>query len=213
MRCELSEPALIWTGKVMLEGRVAVPHAPVAAAIVAASPGLRNDSRDEHLIAGLCSAGLATVYSPLLEREESRFDELTAQLRHDVDFLATRIADLAHWMGQNRFTSGLPLACIASGAGAAGALIAAAQRPDLITAVVSIDGRTDLAVDALRNVNVPVLLIVNDMPVLRMNREALTRLRVEKRLEIVHGTGADATVAVADKAVHWLTAKAGALVA
>jgi putative phosphoribosyl transferase len=213
MGCDLSEPALIWTGKVMLEGRVAVPHAPVGAVVLAAAPALRNDARDEHIVAALFEVGIATVHAPLLESEESRFDDLTAQLRHDTDFLASRFIDLAQWLGRNRLTSGLPLSFIASGAGAPGALIAAAQRPDLVTAAVSIDGRTDLAVDALRLITCPTLLVVNDLPVLRMNREALTRIKAEKRLEIVHGSGDEAALTVAGKVVHWLTAKSGALVA
>jgi pimeloyl-ACP methyl ester carboxylesterase len=60
-----------------------------------------------------------------------------------------------------------------------------------VGAVVSRGGRPDLAGDALPLVEAPTLLIVggDDKPVIRMNEEALGRLRVEKRLAIVPGAG------------------------
>jgi pimeloyl-ACP methyl ester carboxylesterase len=68
-------------------------------------------------------------------------------------------------------------------------LVAAAERPDEVGAVVSRGGRPDLAGEALGHVRAPTLLIVggNDVPVLGMNREALAQLRVEKWLEVVPG--------------------------
>jgi pimeloyl-ACP methyl ester carboxylesterase len=67
--------------------------------------------------------------------------------------------------------------------------LTAAQRPDLVAAVVSRGGRPDLAGPALPRVQAPTLLIVggNDAPVIRMNEEAFAQLRCEKRLEIVPG--------------------------
>lgn len=73
--------------------------------------------------------------------------------------------------------------------GAAAALVAGAHRPDLVAAIVSRGGRPDLAGDALPRVAAPTLLIVggNDTPVLKLNRLAMERLRVESRLEVVAG--------------------------
>ena len=67
--------------------------------------------------------------------------------------------------------------------------MAAADRPSDVGAVVSRGGRPDLAGAALPRVQAPTLLIVGgrDEPVIGMNREALARLRCEKRLEIVPG--------------------------
>jgi pimeloyl-ACP methyl ester carboxylesterase len=67
--------------------------------------------------------------------------------------------------------------------------VAAADRPAEVGAVVSRGGRPDLAGAALPRVQAPTLLIVGgrDEPVIGMNREALARLRCEKRLEIVPG--------------------------
>ena len=73
--------------------------------------------------------------------------------------------------------------------GAAAALVAAAELPALVAAVVSRGGRPDLAGKALRNVAAPTLLIVGgrDSAVLELNRKAFAELPGEKKLEIVPG--------------------------
>lgn len=203
MRGDLSEPALIWTGKVMLEGRVAMPHHTAAAVVMASAPALADAERDEQIIAALYEEGIATVYAPLLTEDEVQFDARTSHFRHDADFLGQRYVDVVQWLERSRSLTDIPTGIIGTSGAAAGALVAAVQRPDLISAVVSIDGRTDLAIDQLRNLTVPTLLVVRDMPVLRMNREALAKIRAQRRLELVHG-GSDS---VAEKAVHWMVEK------
>jgi pimeloyl-ACP methyl ester carboxylesterase len=67
--------------------------------------------------------------------------------------------------------------------------MAAAERPDLIAAVVSRGGRPDLARPALARVKAPTLLIVGgyDAPVIEMNRDAMRQMTAHVELEIVHG--------------------------
>jgi putative phosphoribosyl transferase len=204
MMRDLSEPALVWIGKVMLDARVVMPPHPVAAVILASAPALQDEARDVDIATTLHRLGIATVYVPLLTDDELQFDARTTHFRYDAEFLAHRFIDVAQWLMRNRDMSVLPIGYAGSSGGAAGALIAAALRPDLVSAVVSIDGRTDLAVDHLRNVKTPALLIVKDMPVLRMNREAVTKLRGERRIEIIHEGGTDVLV---EKSVHWLADK------
>lgn len=207
MRGELSEPALVWTGKVMLEGRLAVPREPVAAVILASVPALADETRDSHLIRGLYDLRVATVYVPLLTEDEIQFDSRTTHFRYDADFLAQRFIDIAQWVKRSRDLHEVPIGYIGSSGAAAGAIVAASLRPDLAAAVVSIDGRTDLAVEHLRTLRAPTLLIVKDMPVLRMNREALAKIRGERRIEIVHGADCEAVECVVQKTVHWLEDK------
>lgn len=67
-------------------------------------------------------------------------------------------------------------------------MVAAAQLPDQIAAIVSRGGRPDLAGDALAHVKAATLLIVGekDEPVIVMNRSALMKLGSEvKRIVIV----------------------------
>jgi pimeloyl-ACP methyl ester carboxylesterase len=76
-----------------------------------------------------------------------------------------------------------------SSTGAAAALIAAAELPDVVHAVVSRGGRPDLAGETLERVRAPTLMIVgaNDKPVISLNEEAYGRLPGEKALRIVPG--------------------------
>ena len=65
-------------------------------------------------------------------------------------------------------------------------VVAAAERPDAVGAVVSRGGRPDLAGPSLPRVLAPTLLIVggNDGPVIDLNRTAMARMRAETVLEI-----------------------------
>ena len=73
--------------------------------------------------------------------------------------------------------------------GGGAALIAAADRPREIAAVVSRGGRPDLAGAALSKVTTPTLLIVGgfDTPVIQMNRDAMKQMRGLVKLEVVPG--------------------------
>jgi pimeloyl-ACP methyl ester carboxylesterase len=68
-------------------------------------------------------------------------------------------------------------------------LIAAAERPSALRAVVSRGGRPDLAGAALDRVTAPTLLIVGgrDEVVVDLNRQALAQLTAPKMLAIVPG--------------------------
>ena len=85
----------------------------------------------------------------------------------------------------------LRLGCFGASTGAAAALVAAAERPERVAAVVSRSGRADLAGEALSRVTAPTLLIVGsrDPEVLRLNRQAQAALGGVSRLEIVPGAG------------------------
>jgi putative phosphoribosyl transferase len=66
-------------------------------------------------------------------------------------------------------------------------LVAAAELPGEIHAIVSRGGRPDLAGDALPKVQAPTLLIVGgrDDIVIALNQQARQRMRCEVKLEIV----------------------------
>jgi putative phosphoribosyl transferase len=117
-------------------------------------------------------------------------------------------------------TQSLRIGYFGASTGAGAALVAAAERPDDVGAIVSRGGRPDLAGDALPLVKAPTLLIVggNDVPVIGMNREALAQMRAGRRLEVVPGAthlfeepGALEEVArlAADWFAHYLSRDAG----
>jgi pimeloyl-ACP methyl ester carboxylesterase len=68
-----------------------------------------------------------------------------------------------------------------------GSVIAAADRPATIAAVVSRGGRPDLAGEALGRVRAPTLLIVggHDAPVIELTRDAMRQMHGHVDLEIV----------------------------
>ena len=132
-------------------------------------------------------AHLATLMLDLLTRDEERVDQVTAELRFDIPLLGRRVIAAVDWAVSHPSTATLPLGLFGASTGAAAALIAAAERPSIVRAVVSRGGRPDLAGAALDRVTAPTLLIVGgrDEQVLQLNRQALARLRGEKQLVVV----------------------------
>jgi putative phosphoribosyl transferase len=127
----------------------------------------------------------------LLTAGEQAVDLETAQLRFDIPFLATRLTNITQWMLSQPQMDALKIGYFGASTGAGAALVAAAQLPRLIQAVVSRGGRPDLAGDALERVEAPTLLIVggNDPVVLELNRQALARMNCVKRLQVIPGAG------------------------
>lgn len=134
------------------------------------------------------SAGFGTLLLDLLTPEES-VDERTREYRFDIDMLGQRVVGAIDWIRTRADDRDLPVALFGASTGAAAALIAAAERPEAVRAVISRGGRPDLADKALPNVQAPTLLIVggHDEPVIEMNKEAMRQMRAPVQLEIVPG--------------------------
>jgi pimeloyl-ACP methyl ester carboxylesterase len=137
----------------------------------------------------LVDSGLATLLMDLLTADEEAIDIRTGQLRFDVQLLGQRVIATIDWLEADEAAWDLPVGLFGASTGAAAALIAAAERPARVGAVVSRGGRPDMAGEALRRVTAPTLLIVggNDREVLRLNQLALTALAGEASLEVVPG--------------------------
>jgi dienelactone hydrolase len=131
--------------------------------------------------------GLGTLLIDLLTEEEERVDLRTGELRFDIGLLGERVLGTIDWLAQR--DEDLPVGTFGASTGAAAALIAAAERPKLVGAVVSRGGRPDLAGEALPRVTAPTLLIVGgaDQVVIDLNRRAMASISAEVRLEIVPG--------------------------
>jgi len=175
---------------VTLEGNLAIPAGATGIVLFAHGSGSsRHSPRNRYVAEALREGGLATLLIDLLTSAEEREDARTARLRFDIALLARRVAAATVWLAANPVTSHLRIGYFGASTGAAAALVAAAERPDDVGAVVSRGGRPDLAIPVLARVKAPTLLIVGslDLPVIDMNREALEHLQVEKRLDIVPG--------------------------
>lgn len=180
----------ITTGAVQLDGDLSLPDGAFAVVLFAHGSGSsRFSSRNRHVARLLNEAKLATLLIDLLTLEEETVDARTAHLRFDIGLLAERLVGATDWLTGYPETRGLPIGYFGASTGAAAALVAAAERPILVEAVVSRGGRPDLAWPALPRVRAPTLLIVggNDAQVIELNRAALTQLRCEKQLMIVPG--------------------------
>jgi putative phosphoribosyl transferase len=149
----------------------------------------RLSSRNRFVASVLQQAKLVTLLLDLLTADEEQVDFRTRHLRFNVELLANRLLQATNWVANDSEIGRLPVGYFGASTGAAAALIAAAQLPESIRAVVSRGGRPDLAGPALPKVVAPTLLIVGgeDYEVIGLNERALNELQAEKRLEIVTG--------------------------
>jgi putative phosphoribosyl transferase len=150
----------------------------------------RHSPRNRRVAEHLQRAGLGTLLMDLLTADEEQLDLHTRELRFDIGLLARRLVGAVDWLAA-RFGGELRVGLFGASTGAAAALVAAAERPDRVAAVVSRGGRPDLAGPALERVTAPTLLIVGgaDTHVLALNRQAAGRLTARHRLEVVPGAG------------------------
>lgn len=180
----------IETGRVTLEGNLILPKGARGVVLFAHGSGSsRFSSRNRYVAEQLRAGGLGTLLIDLLTREEEHIDMRTGHLRFDIQLLADRLVGATEWLEQNDETRNLKVGLFGASTGGGAALVAAAELPDRIAAVVSRGGRPDLAGAALPRVKAPTLLIVggDDLPVIGMNREAYDQMTAERRLEIIPG--------------------------
>jgi dienelactone hydrolase len=180
----------IEAGSVLLEGNLSLPEGARGIVLFAHGSGSsRLSPRNRHVAKLLNQARLATLLVDLLSPEEEAVDLRTAQLRFNIGLLAERLVGITDWLVKEPDAQPLRIGYFGASTGAAAALVAAAERPKMVRAVVSRGGRPDLAGPALAHVEAPTLLIVggNDLLVIELNRAALVQLRSEKRLVIVPG--------------------------
>jgi pimeloyl-ACP methyl ester carboxylesterase len=185
-----SEAARIDLGRVEIDGDLHVPEGSAGLVIFAHGSGSSRFSRRNRAVAqALQDAGFGTLLLDLLTRREEAKDELTGEFRFDIPLLGRRVTGAADWAQGRADLRRLPLAFFGASTGAAAALIAAAERPDLTRAVISRGGRPDLAAGALGAVKAPTLLVVggNDGPVIELNRAAMRQMRAPVEIVIVPG--------------------------
>ena len=145
----------------------------------------RMSPRNRAVAAALRGAGMSTLLFDLLTEAEAG-DRANV---FDISLLGRRITGAVDWAGARPDCASLPVGLFGASTGAAAALVAAAERPGAVAAVVSRGGRPDLAGARLRDVRCPTLLIVGgaDQTVLELNRTALDALHCRKALEIIPG--------------------------
>lgn len=177
-------------GRTALVGDLTIPPGAQILVLFAHGSGSSRHSRRNQFVArSLEGQGLATLLIDLLTVDEEARDQSTTQFRFDIALLASRLTSIIDWLGEQRATDRLAIGLFGASTGGGAALVAAADTPTRIGAVVSRGGRPDLAGSALARVQAPTLLIVGgeDHEVLGLNREAMARMTATVSLFIVAG--------------------------
>jgi pimeloyl-ACP methyl ester carboxylesterase len=176
---------------VILDGNLKLPLQASGVVLFAHGSGSsRFSKRNQYVADMLWGMGLATLLFNLLTGEEAALDEKTMLLRFDIRLLARRLIGATDWIKEQKNIGELPLGYFGASTGAAAALAAAAERPQIVKAVVSRGGRPDLAGGELPQVQAATLLIVggDDYEVIELNRAALEKMTINtKEMVIVPG--------------------------
>lgn len=149
--------------------------------------GTRHDANDRFVSERFIEAGFGTLLFDLLTEDEDR----VFQNRLDVPLLSSRLVEAVRWSELSTIGERVPMALYGANAGAAAALAAAGALGAEIRAVVSHEGRVDLAADALPQVLCPTLFLVGalDFEGVASNRDAMRRMpsQTVKDLQVVPG--------------------------
>jgi len=169
-----------------LPGTLLLPAAPRGIVVFAHGSGSsRHSPRNVAVARLLADAGLAALLFDLLDGSEA----LDRRRVFDIPLLGDRLVGAIRWVRARPGLGGLQVGCFGASTGAAAALWAAAELPDVVAAVVSRGGRPDLAAPRLGDVVAPTLLIVGarDEDVLQHNRRARRELGGPCELVVVPG--------------------------
>ena len=190
METEGTCPVTIPVDLIALSGDLCVPKGADGLVVFAHGSGSsRLSPRNRRVASSLRNAGLGTLLFDLLTEDEESVDEVTAELRFNIRFLAERLVAVTEWLENQPELCKFPIGYFGASTGAAAALVAAAELPGCVAAVVSRGGRPDLALKRLKEVKAPTLLIVGgaDTQVLQLNRTAIERLEIARELAIIPG--------------------------
>ncbi len=175
---------------IMLKGNLYVPENAQGLILFAHGSGSGRFSPRNRFVAQYLNKGAyGTLLFDLLTRSEEATDLITAQLHFDIELLAARLGAVTEWVNENEEINELPLGYFGASTGAAAALEASVNRPE-VKAIVSRGGRPDMAEAYLKKVIAPTLLIVggNDYQVIELNKSALQLMEPgAKKMEIVTG--------------------------
>ena len=208
--------------RAILEGDITLPHnnnrnTTKGIVIFAHGSGSsRHSPRNQFVSQALNNDGLATLLVDLLTQEEEETDIRMQKMqckvpglvlnKFNIKLLSRRLLAIIDWVisslptttpptikgveNHNNFNIGI----FGASTGAAAALVAAAQRPDIVAAIVSRSGRPDLAdLQSQQKVKAPTLFIIggnDDKRVIDVNNKALTQLVNAQKKKVITVPGA-----------------------
>ena len=177
-------------GRDRLAADLSVPEAPRGLVLFAHGSGSsRHSPRNQRVAPALEARGLATLLVDLLTAEEEEADRVTAHLRFDIDLLASPAGRGHRLVSRAADLGPLRIGLFGASTGAAAALVAAADRPHDVAAVVSRGGRPDLAGTSLADVEAPTLLLIGslDTEVIELNARAKAKMHGAVSVHIIPG--------------------------
>ena len=184
----LERDVTVPAGEARLQGTLGVPSDALGVVLFAHGSGSsRLSPRNRYVARQLRDAGLATLLIDLLTPQEEEVDEITRHHRFDIGLLSRRLVAAIDWLASEQDTRGLGVGLFGASTGGGAALVAAAERPTRVRAVVSRGGRPDLAGDALPRVEAPTLLLIGELDdvVIELNEDARARMRAPVDFVIV----------------------------
>ena len=171
---------------VALDGELVIPTAPIGVVVFAHASGSGRFTPRNRVIAEILHGEhIGTLLFDLLTEPESEHREAVL----DIGLLTRRLLVALDWLRCHPETDGLAAGLFGADTGASAAIVAAAERGQEISALVSRGGRLDLAEARLGEVRSPTLLIVGDADreAVRLNRRAYAELHCKKHLVLVPG--------------------------
>jgi putative phosphoribosyl transferase len=176
----------------------------------------RHSPRNQFVSQALNNDGLATLLVDLLTQEEEETDIRMQKMqckvpglvlnKFNIKLLSRHLVAIIDWIISSSLTTTTPtikgvenhnnfnIGTFGASTGAAAALIAAAQRPDIVAAIVSRSGRPDLAdLQSQQKVKAPTLFIIggnDDKRVIDVNNKALAQLVNAQKKKIITVPGA-----------------------
>ncbi len=182
----------VGAGAVTLHGILQLPEQ--AHGLVLLAQGIvRTELHPHRSILALANAlherNIATFQVDLFTTEERKIDQETGYFRQNTDIMQQRLIGMADWFLEHTETQNLSIGYFGIDEAGAAALIAAAERPDVVAAVVAAGATLHLAGSYLPTVLAPTLLIApaQDTTILREQQEILAQLKAEKHAEQIAG--------------------------
>ncbi|MGD1100173.1 MAG: alpha/beta family hydrolase [Thermoplasmata archaeon] len=185
-----SRAVRIPAGRVWLDGDLVAPRPGNGTVIFAHGSGSgRRSPRNREVATLLNTRSLGTVLLDLLAEPEARVDELTAEHRFNIPLLTERLLAATDWLLAQPEAKGAPLGYFGASTGGAVAMIAAAERAEVVGAIVLRGARSDLGDSAAALIRCPTLILVGgeDEPIRAANARTMRLLRCEKELVTVAG--------------------------
>ena len=187
----------VGAGGLSLEGLLRIPTS--ARGIVLLAQGSRHVetiSYNSGIAEALNGSNMATLTVHLLTEDEETLDNDSQFFRYNTSILSQRISGIANWIIETPTVQNLGIGYFGTGPTGAAALQAAAERPDVVHAVVAAHARLDLVQEYLGRIPASVMLIAgeNDTNEVNANREALSQIHASveanKRFETIPGASA-----------------------